>query len=81
MARFAALAALLTLASCNDSGAFLSNVRSTGMGPGQYMVACVDSPMNCARESNRLCPAGFDVTSNTTNAADYGRMTMIIRCR
>ena len=45
------------------------------------MVACVDSPAYCAEESARKCPSGFDVTSNTVNPADYGRMTMIIRCR
>jgi hypothetical protein len=41
---------------------------------------CVDSPSYCAHEANKLCPQGFDVTSNVTNAADYGRMTMTIKC-
>lgn len=36
--------------------------------------------VNRAFDSYRLCPAGYDVTSNVTNAADHGRMTMIIRC-
>lgn len=66
--------------STTDSGAFLSAVRSYPMGPGQFMVTCVDSPVYCANESNKLCPQGFDVTSNTTNPQDFGRMTMIIRC-
>jgi hypothetical protein len=66
--------------STTDSGAFLSAVRSTPMGPSQFMVTCVDSPMYCANESNKLCPNGFDVKSNVTNPADYGRMTMIIKC-
>lgn len=68
------------LISTNDSGAHLSAIRSRAMGPNQYMVACVDSPMYCANESNKLCPNGFDVVSNVTNPADYGRMTMIIKC-
>lgn len=50
------------------------------MGPGQYMITCVDSPMYCARLANKTCPNGFDVKSNVTNPADYGRMTMIIKC-
>ena len=44
------------------------------------MVSCVDSPMYCANELNKLRPAGFDVTSNVTNAADYACTTMIIKC-
>lgn len=77
------LASLLALAGCvskTDSKAFLSTVRSEPMGPNQYMVACVDSPKYCAQEANKLCPKGFDVTSNVVNEADYGRMTMIIKC-
>lgn len=66
--------------STSDSNAAFSTVRSYPMGPSQYMVTCVDSPRYCAAESNKLCPKGFDVTSNTTNPADYGRMTMIIKC-
>ena len=50
------------------------------MGPGQYMITCVDSPMYCAQLSNKTCPNGFDVKSNVTNPADFGRMTMIIKC-
>lgn len=81
----ATLAASLALAACvnvstTDSKAPLSAVRSNPMGPGQYMVSCVDSPTYCANEANKLCPRGFDVSSNVTNAADYGRMTMIIKC-
>jgi len=45
------------------------------------MVSCVDSPQICAQEATRLCPAAFDVVSNVTNPADFGRMTMIIKCR
>jgi hypothetical protein len=66
--------------SMTDSKAPFSAVRSTPMGPSQYMVTCVDSPMYCANESNKLCPQGFDVVSNVTNPADYGRMTMIVKC-
>lgn len=66
--------------STTDSSAFLSTVRSNPMGPSQYMVSCVDSPKYCANESNKLCPDGFDVNSNVVNPADYGRMTMIIKC-
>ncbi len=44
------------------------------------MVSCVDSPQYCAAEANQVCPVGFDVASNVTNPADYGRMTMIIKC-
>lgn len=66
--------------STTDSKAMFSAVRSYPMGPGQYMVTCVDSPKYCANEANKLCPSGFDVTSNTANAADHGRMTMIIKC-
>ena len=66
--------------STTDSKAYFSTVRSTAMGPGQFMVSCVDSPSYCANESNKLCPNGFDVKSNVTNPADHGRMTMIIKC-
>lgn len=76
----AACAILYGCVSTTDSGAILSAVRSYPMGPGQFMVTCVDSPAYCANESNKLCPQGFNVTSNTTNPQDYGRMTMIIRC-
>lgn len=72
--------ALAGCVSTTDSSAFLSTVRSSPMGPNQYMVSCVDSPSYCANESNKLCPKGFDVTSNVVNPADYGRMTMIIKC-
>jgi hypothetical protein len=73
----------LTLAGCiseTDPNAFFSTVRVAPMGPGQFMVTCVDSPLYCARMSNKTCPAGYDVVSNTSNSADYGRMTMIIKC-
>lgn len=66
--------------STTDPDAFLSTIRSNPMGPNQYMVSCVDSPKYCANESNRLCPKGFDVVSNVVNEADFGRMTMIIKC-
>jgi len=74
------VSALSGCVSTTDSGAYFSAVRSKAMGPGQFMVTCVDSPMYCANEANKLCPAGFDVVSNVTNPADYGRMTMIIKC-
>jgi hypothetical protein len=75
MGRFLTAAALSALSACGFSA-----VHSAPMGQAQYMVACVDSPFNCAREANRLCPSGYNVTSNTTNQADFGRMTMIIKC-
>jgi hypothetical protein len=65
--------------SSDDPDAKFSRVRVSPMGPGQYMISCVDSPQICANEANRLCPA-YDVVSNVTNQADYGRMTMIIKC-
>lgn len=80
------LALLLTIAlsgcaiSHTDPTAPMSAVRISPMGPHQYMITCVDSPMYCADLANRTCPQGYDVTSNTNNAADYGRMTMIIKC-
>lgn len=66
--------------STTDSSDLLSTVRSTQIGPGQYMVSCVDSPMYCVNESNKSFPMGFDVKSNVTNPAGYGRETMIIKC-
>lgn len=36
-------------------------------------------PHRRSLQREQLCPAGMDVTSNTTNPADYGRMTMIIK--
>lgn len=66
--------------SATDSSATFSTVRSTPMGPSQYMVSCVDSPRYCAQESNKLCPSGFDVVNNVVNPADYGRMTMVVKC-
>ena len=76
-------AIILTLTGCistTDPDAPLSAVRVAPMGPGQFMVTCVDSPLYCARMSNKTCPAGYDVVSNTSNPADYGRMTMIVKC-
>lgn len=81
--RLAILFPLIVAAGCissTDPNAPLSRVRVSPMGPGQYMVSCVDSPQHCATQAVRLCPQGFDVTSNTANPADYGRMTMIIKC-
>jgi len=74
--------AALILVGCvsNDPNAFLSTVRVSQLGSGQYMVSCVDGMNNCAQEANKLCPAGMDVISNTVNPADYNRMTMIIKC-
>lgn len=83
LATLTAITIAASLAGCvstTDSKAYFSAVRSTPMGPYQYMVSCVDSPRYCANESNKLCPQGFDVVSNVTNPADYGRMTMIIKC-
>lgn len=81
--RYSALILTSLLAGCistTDSKAPLSAVRSTPMGPNQFMVSCVDSPSYCAREATKLCPQGFDVSSSVTNPADYGRMTMTIKC-
>lgn len=78
-----ALALLLSgcLVSTDDPDATFSKVRVSAMGPGQFMVSCVDSPQICAEEANRLCPAAaYDVVSNVTNPGNYGRMTMIIKC-
>ncbi len=77
------VAVLSVTAGCvsNDPNAMFSTVRYQPMGPGQYMVSCVDGAGNCVRQANKLCPAAYDVTSTTVNPADYGRMTMIIRCR
>lgn len=73
---------VILLAGCvsTDNKAVFSRVRSNPMGPSQFMVSCVDSPKYCALESNKLCPQGFDVTSNVVNPAEYGRMTMIVKC-
>lgn len=64
-----------------DPTVAFSPVRVAPMGPGQYMISCVDSPGYCAVQANRVCPAAYDVVSNVVNPADYGRMTMIVRCR
>jgi len=80
---FAAAALLLTgcmTISSTDPDALLSRVRVSPMGPGQFMISCVDSPSICANQASRLCPSGFDVVSNVVNPADFGRMTMIIKC-
>lgn len=77
------LVSLLMLAGCvstNDPNAPFSAVRVTPMGKGQFMISCVDSPDYCAQQATQACPNGFDVTSNVTNPADYGRMTMTIKC-
>lgn len=71
---------ILGCVSTDDPDATLSAVRAYEMAGGQVMVTCVDSPRYCAEQATRSCPTGFDVISNTTNPADYGRMTMIIRC-
>lgn len=83
MLRFLGIAACASLAACvsaSDPNAFLSAVRAHDMGNGQFMITCVDSPRYCAEQAPRSCPGGFDVVSNSSNPADYGRMTMIIRC-
>lgn len=79
-----ALLALCPIAGCavssTDPYATFSRVRVAPLGPGQYMVSCVDSPQYCAAEANRVCPGGLAVVSNTVNPADFGRMTMIVKC-
>lgn len=72
--------ALLGCVSTSDPNAPLSTVRAYDLGAGQHMITCVDSPRYCAEQVRRTCPAGSEVVSNTTNPADHGRMTMIIRC-
>jgi hypothetical protein len=84
MWRIVAAAGLVALCGCsvpNDPNAAFSTVRVAPMGPGQYAVSCVDGVNNCVRQTNKLCPSGYDVTSNVVNPRDFGRMTMIIRCR
>lgn len=78
--RLTMMLAALLMAGCNDPNAPLSVVRVHELGPGQFMVSCVDSPGYCAEHATKACPSGFNVISNTTNPADYGRMTMVIRC-
>ena len=72
------------LAGCaisnTDPNAPMSAVRLQQMGKDQYMITCVDNPVFCARLANNTCPQGYNVTSNTTNPSDFGRMTMIIKC-
>ena len=86
MQKLIALFAFSVLVGCapkieNDPSAPLSYVRVHKMGPDQFMITCVDNPKYCAEWATKSCPAAFDVVSNTTNAEDYGRMTMIIRCK
>ena len=80
-----AMALVLVISGCGaewgDPTATLSPVRVMPMGPGQYMITCVDSPAYCVRQANKACPSAYDVTSNSTNSRDYGRMTMIIKCQ
>jgi hypothetical protein len=81
--RLAVVAFVAMVAACvstDDPHATFSAVRVYPMGAGQFMITCVDSPGYCARQATRSCPSGFDVVSNTTNPADYGRMTMIVKC-
>lgn len=77
-----AVSLIVTLGGCamNDPNAYFSAVRVEPMGKNGYMISCVDSPSYCAEQANNVCPGGFDVQSNVTNPADYGRMTMIIKC-
>jgi hypothetical protein len=81
MKRLFVVISVLALGGCNDPNAVFSNVRVSPMGPGQYAVSCVDGIGNCARQANKMCPSGYDVSNTTVNPRDYGRMTMIIRCR
>lgn len=78
--RLLAVAALVLSGCTDDPNAMLSTVRVEALGPDQFMISCVDSPRYCAEQAVKACPGKFDVISNTTNPADYGRMTMIIRC-
>lgn len=66
--------------STTDPNAPFSTVRVQQLGTNQYMVSCVDSQAYCAAQANTLC-ADYDVVNFSNNPADFGRMTMIIRCR
>lgn len=79
--RYLIILPMLVLAGCmsQDSQALFSTVRSKPMGQSQYMITCVDSPMYCANEANKLCQ-NYQVVSNTSDAGNYGRTTMIIKC-
>lgn len=77
------MAATLLLAACvstTDPNATFSTIRSYPMGPGQFMVTCLESPSYCAHQANADCPSGFDVVSNTTESGDMPRMTMVVKC-
>lgn len=78
--RFAVLLIPVLASACADPNAFLSPVRVYDAGPGQYMITCVDSPAYCTQQAAIKCPRGFDITSNTINPQDFGRMTMVVRC-
>lgn len=74
-------ASLSGCVSSDNPNATFSRVRVSSLGSGQYMISCVDGAGYCAREATRLCPSGMDIVSNTVNPADYGRMTMIVKCK
>lgn len=78
--RIISLVAFLLMSSCVSISDLNAPVSVYPIGPAQFMVTCVDSPAYCTEQANALCPQGFDVVSNTTNPADYGRMTMVIKC-
>ncbi len=75
-----ALTASLSACAMDDPNSTFSAVHVQRMGNNGYMISCVDSPAYCADQAGKVCPQGFDVTSNVTNPADFGRMTMTIKC-
>lgn len=82
--RIMLVAAALILTGCevstDDPTAQFSAVRVQELGPDQFLISCVDSPKYCAQQAVKQCPGKFDVVSNVVNPADFGRMTMVIRC-
>ena len=68
------------LASVRPSSMAPPPVRSSAMGRNKWMVSCLESPNYCTREATTLCGGAFMVLSNVTDPADYGRMTMVVRC-
>jgi hypothetical protein len=47
----------------------------------EYRVSCTDTPRFCDEPAKQSCPSGYDVIDSTVNPSDYGRTTLLIRCR
>jgi hypothetical protein len=67
--------------SWTDPDLALSRVKVTQIAPDEYRVSCVDSPKFCDDPAKRSCPDGFDVLQSSVEPADYGRTTLLIKCR